>query len=96
MQVKPYNVYVTVAYPPDTDTPGFAEENKTKASIPLCALFPVCINRKSPFLFSVIPPFSQKIEFLSVYMLAEAFELSGAFVWNLGGCGPIFKDYNSC
>ncbi|KAK1337506.1 hypothetical protein QTO34_002136 [Cnephaeus nilssonii] len=30
MQVKPYNVYVTVAYPPDTDTPGFAEENKTK------------------------------------------------------------------
>lgn len=36
MQVKPYNVYVTVAYPPDTDTPGFAEENKTKVSIPLC------------------------------------------------------------
>ncbi|ELK35468.1 3-ketodihydrosphingosine reductase [Myotis davidii] len=29
-RVKPYNVYVTVAYPPDTDTPGFAEENKTK------------------------------------------------------------------
>ncbi|MEE6465225.1 hypothetical protein FKM82_006495 [Ascaphus truei] len=28
--VKPYNVYVTVAYPPDTDTPGFAEENKSK------------------------------------------------------------------
>lgn len=35
MQVKPYNVYVTVAYPPDTDTPGFAEENKTKVSVPL-------------------------------------------------------------
>lgn len=35
MQVKPYNVYVTVAYPPDTDTPGFAEENKTKVSTPL-------------------------------------------------------------
>lgn len=33
MQVKPYNVYVTVAYPPDTDTPGFAEENKTKVSM---------------------------------------------------------------
>lgn len=33
-QVKPYNVYVTVAYPPDTDTPGLAEENKTKVSIP--------------------------------------------------------------
>ncbi|RMC16054.1 hypothetical protein DUI87_08263 [Hirundo rustica rustica] len=30
MEVKPYNVYVTVAYPPDTDTPGFAEESKTK------------------------------------------------------------------
>ncbi|XP_008978176.1 3-ketodihydrosphingosine reductase isoform X2 [Callithrix jacchus] len=30
MEVKPYNVYITVAYPPDTDTPGFAEENRTK------------------------------------------------------------------
>ncbi|XP_042095084.1 3-ketodihydrosphingosine reductase isoform X2 [Ovis aries] len=30
MEVKPYNVYVTVAYPPDTDTPGFAKENQTK------------------------------------------------------------------
>ncbi|KTG31386.1 hypothetical protein cypCar_00005558 [Cyprinus carpio] len=29
-KMKPYNIYVTVAYPPDTDTPGFAEENKTK------------------------------------------------------------------
>ncbi|XP_063494830.1 3-ketodihydrosphingosine reductase isoform X3 [Symphalangus syndactylus] len=29
-EVKPYNVYITVAYPPDTDTPGFAEENRTK------------------------------------------------------------------
>ncbi|XP_009582145.1 PREDICTED: 3-ketodihydrosphingosine reductase, partial [Fulmarus glacialis] len=28
MEVKPYNIYVTVAYPPDTDTPGFAEESK--------------------------------------------------------------------
>ncbi|XP_023608421.1 3-ketodihydrosphingosine reductase isoform X2 [Myotis lucifugus] len=36
MEVKPYNVYVTVAYPPDTDTPGFAEENKTKS--PPCLL----------------------------------------------------------
>ena len=24
------NIYVTIAYPPDTDTPGFAEENKSK------------------------------------------------------------------
>jgi hypothetical protein len=30
LQMKPYNIYVTVAYPPDTDTPGFVEENKTK------------------------------------------------------------------
>uniref|UniRef100_A0A672T1D7 3-dehydrosphinganine reductase n=1 Tax=Sinocyclocheilus grahami TaxID=75366 RepID=A0A672T1D7_SINGR len=30
MEMKPYNIYVTVAYPPDTDTPGFAEESKTK------------------------------------------------------------------
>lgn len=30
MEVKPYDIYVTVAYPPDTDTPGFAEESKTK------------------------------------------------------------------
>uniref|UniRef100_A0AAQ5ZAK0 3-ketodihydrosphingosine reductase n=1 Tax=Amphiprion ocellaris TaxID=80972 RepID=A0AAQ5ZAK0_AMPOC len=29
-KIKPYNIYVTVAYPPDTDTPGLAEENKTK------------------------------------------------------------------
>lgn len=32
LQMKPYNIYVTVAYPPDTDTPGLAEENKTKVS----------------------------------------------------------------
>ncbi|XP_072431229.1 3-dehydrosphinganine reductase [Chiloscyllium punctatum] len=30
MEVKPYNIYITVAYPPDTDTPGFQEENKVK------------------------------------------------------------------
>uniref|UniRef100_H2SI25 3-dehydrosphinganine reductase n=1 Tax=Takifugu rubripes TaxID=31033 RepID=H2SI25_TAKRU len=30
MEIKPYNIYVTVAYPPDTDTPGLAEENRTK------------------------------------------------------------------
>uniref|UniRef100_A0AAY4AZJ5 3-dehydrosphinganine reductase n=1 Tax=Denticeps clupeoides TaxID=299321 RepID=A0AAY4AZJ5_9TELE len=30
MEMKPYNVYITVAYPPDTDTPALAEENKTK------------------------------------------------------------------
>lgn len=30
LQVKPYNIYVTMAFPPDTDTPGLAEENKSK------------------------------------------------------------------
>ncbi|ETE65005.1 3-ketodihydrosphingosine reductase [Ophiophagus hannah] len=30
MEVKPYNIYVTVAYPPDTDTPGFAKESQNK------------------------------------------------------------------
>ncbi|XP_017327045.1 3-ketodihydrosphingosine reductase isoform X1 [Ictalurus punctatus] len=30
MEVKPYNIYVTVSYPPDTDTPALAEENKMK------------------------------------------------------------------
>lgn len=30
MEVKPYNVYVTLSFPPDTDTPGFKEENLTK------------------------------------------------------------------
>ena len=30
MEVKPYNVYVTMAYPPDTDTPGLKEENLYK------------------------------------------------------------------
>nr|CAH7721856.1 unnamed protein product [Callosobruchus chinensis] len=30
MEVKPYNISVTLALPPDTDTPGFEAENKTK------------------------------------------------------------------
>lgn len=30
MEVKPYNISITVAYPADTDTPGFIEEEKTK------------------------------------------------------------------
>uniref|UniRef100_A0A8C4QRV4 3-dehydrosphinganine reductase n=1 Tax=Eptatretus burgeri TaxID=7764 RepID=A0A8C4QRV4_EPTBU len=29
MEVKPYNIYITVAYPPDTDTPGYQEELKS-------------------------------------------------------------------
>jgi len=30
MEVKPYNVGVSVVFPPDTDTPGFENENKRK------------------------------------------------------------------
>ncbi|XP_005103655.1 3-ketodihydrosphingosine reductase [Aplysia californica] len=30
MEVKPYNVHLTLAFPPDTNTPGFAEEQKSK------------------------------------------------------------------
>ena len=33
MEVKPYNIRVGVAYPPDTDTPGWHEENEKKPSI---------------------------------------------------------------
>lgn len=29
-QVKPYNIAVSVVFPPDTDTPGFENENKNK------------------------------------------------------------------
>lgn len=87
MQVKPYNVYVTVAYPPDTDTPGFAEENKTKVSMPLCALFRV-LNVGNPFSpFSVFPPFglgafssARKLSSFQFMCLQEASELSGTFI----------------
>ncbi len=30
MQVKPYGISVTLAMPPDTDTPGFENEEKSK------------------------------------------------------------------
>lgn len=30
MELRPYNVHITVSYPPDTDTPGLQEENLTK------------------------------------------------------------------
>jgi 3-dehydrosphinganine reductase len=30
MEVKPYNISVTLSFPPDTDTPCLAEENKVK------------------------------------------------------------------
>lgn len=33
MELKPFDIGVTVAFPPDTDTPGFEEENKTKPEL---------------------------------------------------------------
>jgi 3-dehydrosphinganine reductase len=33
MEVKPYGIYVSVAYPPDTDTPGYANEMETKPNL---------------------------------------------------------------
>lgn len=33
MELLPRGVYVSVSFPPDTDTPGLAEENKTKPTI---------------------------------------------------------------
>ncbi|KAL8621700.1 hypothetical protein ACOMHN_024671 [Nucella lapillus] len=30
MELKPHNIQVTLAFPPDTDTPGYAEEQKSK------------------------------------------------------------------
>lgn len=33
MEVKPFNIFVSVAYPPDTDTPGYALEMQSKPQI---------------------------------------------------------------
>jgi len=30
MELQPYDISVTLSLPPDTDTPGFAEEEKSK------------------------------------------------------------------
>ena len=35
-ELSPYNIKISVLYPPDTDTPGFAIENQTKP--PECAM----------------------------------------------------------
>ena len=32
-ELKPYNIKVSVLYPPDTDTPGFEAENRTKPDV---------------------------------------------------------------
>uniref|UniRef100_A0A8C9MG38 3-dehydrosphinganine reductase n=1 Tax=Serinus canaria TaxID=9135 RepID=A0A8C9MG38_SERCA len=56
MEVKPYNVYVTVAYPPDTDTPGFAEESKTKVNCP--SIFEIVFLKHIKILRSTLKHFS--------------------------------------
>lgn len=33
MELKPFDIGVTIAFPPDTDTPGYEEENKSKPSL---------------------------------------------------------------
>jgi 3-dehydrosphinganine reductase len=33
MELKPYGIYVSVAYPPDTDTPGYEVEMESKPSL---------------------------------------------------------------
>ncbi len=33
MELKPYNIYISVAYPPDTDTPGYKIEMETKPTL---------------------------------------------------------------
>lgn len=33
MEVRPYDIYVSVSYPPDTDTPGFKVENEDKPEL---------------------------------------------------------------
>jgi 3-dehydrosphinganine reductase len=33
MELKPYNISVSVCYPPDTDTPGYKEEMLTKPNL---------------------------------------------------------------
>ena len=33
MELKPHNIYVTVSYPPDTDTPGYKEEMLSTPSL---------------------------------------------------------------
>lgn len=30
MELKPYNISITLSYPPDTNTPGLESENLTK------------------------------------------------------------------
>ena len=33
MELKPYNIFCTLSYPPDTDTPGLKEENIGKVQL---------------------------------------------------------------
>ena len=52
MEVKPYGVYVTVAYPPDTDTPGLKEENLVKVMIADVLTSLLFLDSKCKFIIS--------------------------------------------
>jgi 3-dehydrosphinganine reductase len=41
MEVRPYGVYVTLSFPPDTDTPGFKEESLYKVIFLILKLFSI-------------------------------------------------------
>jgi short-subunit dehydrogenase len=44
-ELKPYNIFFSVLYPPDTDTPGFEKENRTKPKE--CAMMSSKVKRLS-------------------------------------------------
>lgn len=33
MELKPFNIFISVCYPPDTDTPGYEKEMSTKPAL---------------------------------------------------------------
>ena len=49
-----FNVAVQIAYPPDTDTPGFEHENRTKP-IETMKMVPLDVYSSSPFLSPPLP-----------------------------------------
>ena len=49
-QVKPYNIGVSVVFPPDTDTPGFENENKGKVRRKLISVHYLNVDWGQPFL----------------------------------------------
>ncbi len=42
LQVQGTNVTISIAFPPDIDTPGYAKENLQKVGRPSCELLAIC------------------------------------------------------